>query len=170
MLPPSHICSSLEPILTSDHVHEEVPFLSTKIRVPDPLPRVGVKEAVVRVPVVIQSANRFVTVHPVKKCITRCHCCCCQALSLLEGQLPDVEDLLDDPILRRRRRSRRRSSAWARNTGMETPEDSSNSFSPIETPRSPFFDDESQSVLLGRLSACPSLALVLCQASHSLTS
>lgn len=60
MLPPSHICSSLEPILTSDHVHEEVPFLSTKIRVPDPLPRVGMKEAVVRVPVVIPSANRFV--------------------------------------------------------------------------------------------------------------
>lgn len=34
--------------------------MSTKIRVPDPLPRVGMKEAVVRVPVVIPSANRFV--------------------------------------------------------------------------------------------------------------
>lgn len=34
--------------------------MSTKIRVPDPLPRVGMKEAVVRVPVGIPSANRFV--------------------------------------------------------------------------------------------------------------
>ncbi|KAK3864739.1 hypothetical protein Pcinc_029599 [Petrolisthes cinctipes] len=56
-----------------------------------------------------------------------------QALGLLEGLLPDGEEVGDEAYLQRRRR---RSSAWGPTHRMQTPDDTTNTFSPMDTPRS----------------------------------
>ncbi|KAG7159115.1 Dynein heavy chain 5, axonemal-like 1 [Homarus americanus] len=61
-----------------------------------------------------------------------------QALNLLEGQLPEGDDVEDDTFLQRRRR---RSSAWGAANGAQTPEDT-NTLTPTDTPRSLAEDDE----------------------------
>lgn len=59
-----------------------------------------------------------------------------QALGLLEGQLPDGDDVEDDTYLQRRRR---RSSVWGR---ARTPDDTTNTLTPTDTPRSLVDEDE----------------------------
>ena len=59
-----------------------------------------------------------------------------QALGLLEGQLPNGDDVEDDTYLQRRRR---RSSVWGRT---RTPDDTTNTLTPTDTPRSLVDEDE----------------------------
>ncbi|KAK7079114.1 hypothetical protein SK128_020217 [Halocaridina rubra] len=64
-----------------------------------------------------------------------------QALSLLEGQLPDWDGSGEENAQQRRHR---RSSVWGV-SGDKTPSDTFNTLSPADTPRSLPYDDENNS-------------------------
>lgn len=64
-----------------------------------------------------------------------------QALALMEGQLPDGEEPEDKEYQQRRRR---RSSAWGATHRSQSPNITSNTISPIDTPRSLVDEDEEE--------------------------
>lgn len=63
----------------------------------------------------------------------------CQALGLLEGLLPDGEEVGDEAYMQRRRRQ---SSAWGPTHRMQTPDNTTHTFSPTDTPRSLAKDED----------------------------